>query len=107
MSSTDPTKNRGELMCSRNHYAVPASYKMPAVLLIYTVKSANGLFSYKRTENINVKSERSFDILIFCSGQPDCDDNLIIQCTGHKLYIYNLLVEKCNLYLLVMLIYSY
>jgi hypothetical protein len=52
-------------MCSPNHYAVPASYKMPAVLLIYAVKSANGLFSYKRTENINVKIERSFDISIF------------------------------------------
>jgi len=37
----DPTKNNGdELTCS-----VPASYKKPAVLLIYTVKSGKILGS--------------------------------------------------------------
>ena len=38
ISNTDLIKHRGELMCSRKQYAVPASYKTPAVLLIYTVR---------------------------------------------------------------------
>ena len=48
------------------------------MLLIYTVKSANILVSYKKIENIYVKSKRSFEIWICCSGQPDCDYNRVI-----------------------------
>jgi hypothetical protein len=65
---------------AREQYAVPAYYKTPIMLYthIYTVKFANSLVSYKRIENIYVKSNTSFEIWILCNGQPDCDDNCVI-----------------------------
>ena len=66
---------------ARERQAVPASYKTPAVLLIYiyTVKSGKSLGSdnakWKENIYVKVKDPFSFEICIFCSGQPDCDDD--------------------------------
>ncbi len=45
MSNTDSTKKPGLNSGAREGWAVPASYKTPAVLLIYTVYSAKSLGS--------------------------------------------------------------
>lgn len=42
MNSRDPTEKPGVTACARE---VPASYKTPAVLLTYTVKSSKNLCS--------------------------------------------------------------
>ena len=56
---------------------VPAPYKTPMVLLIYTVKSGKRLCSDrgKKTSTYKLKDPLSFEIWIFRSGQPDCDDD--------------------------------
>jgi hypothetical protein len=43
MSNTDPTKKLGMNSGPREGYAIPAYYKTPAVLHIYTVKSSKRL----------------------------------------------------------------
>jgi len=45
MSSMDPTKKPWVNSDVREGYAVPASYKTPRVLIIYTVKSGKSLGS--------------------------------------------------------------
>jgi hypothetical protein len=45
MSNTDSTEKAGLNSDAHEVYAVPASYKTPAVLLIYTVNSGKGLGS--------------------------------------------------------------
>jgi hypothetical protein len=45
MSNTDPTKKPGVDSGAHEAYAVPASYKTPTVLLIYTIKSGKSLGS--------------------------------------------------------------
>ena len=49
MSNADPTKSRGEPRCSRR-VAVPASYKVPVMLLIYLL-CANKHKSYNNITN--------------------------------------------------------
>ena len=65
ISNTDPAKY------SRGNSGVPASYKTPTLLLIYTVKSVNVLAA--TSEN-----QLSLQIWIFHNVQLDCDDNSII-----------------------------
>ena len=48
MSNTDPTKNPMMNSGAREGLIVPASYKTPAVLPIYTVKSSKSLGSDRR-----------------------------------------------------------
>jgi hypothetical protein len=47
MSSMDPTKKPWVNSDVREGEAVPASYKTPSVLFIYTVKSGKSLGSYR------------------------------------------------------------
>ena len=77
MNNTDPTKKAGLNSDARERQAVPASYKTPAVLLIYTGKSGTSLGSDrgKKTSTQKVKDPLSFEIWIFRTGQSDCDDD--------------------------------
>ena len=47
MSNTDPTKKPMVNSGPREGYAVPASYKAPVLLLIYTIKSGKTFLSRK------------------------------------------------------------
>ena len=46
INNTDPTIKPEVTSGAREGYAVPASYKTPAVLLIYTVKTGNQVNMY-------------------------------------------------------------
>ena len=65
---------------ARKEQAVPASYKTPIMLLIFTVKSGKSLDSDrgKKTSTQKIKDSLSFEIWIFRNGQLDCDDDHII-----------------------------
>ena len=79
MSNTDPIKKKktGVNSGAREGQVVPPSYKTPAVVLIYTVKSGKSLGSDrgKKTSMQKVKDPLSFEIWILQNGQPDCDDD--------------------------------
>jgi hypothetical protein len=83
MSNMDPikkTKKTGVNSGAQEGQVVPPSYKTPAVVLIYTVKSGKSLGSDrgKKTSTQKVKDPLSFEIWILRNGQPDCDDDGII-----------------------------
>ena len=70
-----PPPNLGVNSGAHEWKAVPASYKTPVVLLIYTVKSGKSIVSDRgnKTSTSKVKDLMSFEIWIFHSCQPDCD----------------------------------
>jgi hypothetical protein len=53
-----PQQKPGANSDSREGWAVPASYKTPVVLLIYTVKSGKSLGSDRGKKNIGKKCKR-------------------------------------------------
>jgi len=55
MSSTHPTKKPGVNPGAREGYAVRVSYKTPAVLLIYTVKSGKSIGSDRGNKHLRKK----------------------------------------------------
>ena len=57
-----------------------STYKTPVVLLIYKVQSGKSIGTQrgKKTSTSKVHSLFSFEIWIFHSGHPDCDNYLII-----------------------------
>ena len=77
MSNTDPIKKTGVNSGAQEGQVVPPSYKTPAVVLIYTVKSGKSLGSDrgKKTSTQKVKDPLSFEIWILRNSQPDCDDD--------------------------------
>jgi hypothetical protein len=55
MNNTDPTKKPGVNPGAREGYAVRVSYKTPAVLLIYTVKSGKSIGSDRGNKHLRKK----------------------------------------------------
>ena len=68
---------------AREEYALTASDKVTAVLLIYTVKSGKSICNDrgKKIYTKKIKYPLSFEIWIFRYGQPDHDDDRKISMT--------------------------